>query len=286
MISLKDIVSKFTGAGIGEKRAMEDNYSEFVLLSLEKEKWEPVMESVFGPAAKPRGSRLTKEDAELTKEFGGLWPDQTLYKKEEDGQTVIAMLWPWQDQKHVTVKLAFVMKKDGPKNGFLKKFFAVFFLAIIFGISAYAFEFDGYKWGTIRSDVMSQGTASGKNVTDNRDCLSFEDTMYGKRCFVNFYFTPATKVLSMIKIQWPDVIDPVPLMEFKESLEDTLTKKYGEPSDFLPGQFETHWGVDDSYELIVLKYQPTIELTYYGAHYYIQGIKEADSEKKADDDEL
>jgi len=61
---------------------------------------------IFGKAVKPSGTKPTKEDSRLTENYGGVYANQILYKKEFNNTTIIAMFWPWQDSTHITVKLA------------------------------------------------------------------------------------------------------------------------------------------------------------------------------------
>jgi hypothetical protein len=39
-------------------------------------------------------------------EFGGIRDGQTLYFGNEDKYSLFAMLWPWQDAEHITLKMA------------------------------------------------------------------------------------------------------------------------------------------------------------------------------------
>jgi len=41
----------------------------------------------------------------MIEEFGGIRPGQTLYFWNEGKDAVFAMLWPWQDGYHTTVKI-------------------------------------------------------------------------------------------------------------------------------------------------------------------------------------
>jgi len=76
-----------------------------VVLTKEVAEWSQVASEFFGPAIKPTGAKPDQESLQLTQSFGGIRDNQTLFKKELDGKTAIAMFWPWQDGVHTTLKM-------------------------------------------------------------------------------------------------------------------------------------------------------------------------------------
>ncbi len=46
------------------------------------------------------------------KPYGGIRPDQTLYKKVFDKYVLIAMIWPWGDQQHMTLKMPLIYDEN------------------------------------------------------------------------------------------------------------------------------------------------------------------------------
>ena len=100
------ILEKCKELAICQKRAMEDDYYELVLLTKEIRKWDEVCGEVLGPARKPKGVQPTLTDIELTRQYGGIFDNQTLFKSDSGNESVIAMFWPWQDGMHVTLKIA------------------------------------------------------------------------------------------------------------------------------------------------------------------------------------
>lgn len=111
-MTLKEIIERCGGLNICEKRNITDNYCELVFFRAEKDELNKVFEGIFGPPVKPTGEKPTREALRLAKDYGGLRDSQKLYKKEFDGDTFIAMFWPWHDGVHVTVKLAILPKKE------------------------------------------------------------------------------------------------------------------------------------------------------------------------------
>lgn len=93
-----------------EKRNITENYLEIVFYSRDKNEWERVFIEILGNAVKPPKSNPTREDSAITKDYGGIKADQTLFKKEIEGFVVIAMFWPWGDGDHVTLKAACIRR--------------------------------------------------------------------------------------------------------------------------------------------------------------------------------
>ena len=111
-IELKDIIAKCNGLEIYENRSLSDEYCELVFLSKDNEKWNKVFVDILGPAIKPTDAKPAKDDLQLTKDYGGIQDDQTLFKKKYADKTLIAMLWPWQSGTYTTLKLILLNKKN------------------------------------------------------------------------------------------------------------------------------------------------------------------------------
>ncbi|UCD16030.1 MAG: hypothetical protein JSV34_02975 [Candidatus Omnitrophota bacterium] len=109
-MTLKEIVRKIGGLSIYEKRSITDEYVELVFFNKDINEWNKVFVEVFGPPEKEPGVKPNKEVSSLTKSYGGIWKDQTFFKKDSSSTVIIAMFWPWQDRMHTTVKVA-VLKK-------------------------------------------------------------------------------------------------------------------------------------------------------------------------------
>ncbi len=86
-------------------RRDEDVYFEAVIVKPELEKLNAVLEKSFGPPAW-RGvkDKLTPEMTGAISEFGGVIAGQTLYFWRDGQSRIFAMLWPWQDHQHITLK--------------------------------------------------------------------------------------------------------------------------------------------------------------------------------------
>jgi hypothetical protein len=104
-MDLKQIIERFNTLNIQQKRSIEDEYVEIVVLTKEIDQWSQVAGEFFGPAIKPMGAKPDHESLKLTQAFGGIRDNQALFKKELDGKTTVAMFWPWQDGVHTTLKI-------------------------------------------------------------------------------------------------------------------------------------------------------------------------------------
>jgi hypothetical protein len=113
-------------------RTFTDSYIEIVYLQQDVERWTRALQEFFGPPAKARGTRPSRAVDTLTEEHGGIDKGQTLFAKEGEEGLVAAMLWPWQDGKHTTLKIFTAPKPAGWDEadvspsilGRLKKLFA------------------------------------------------------------------------------------------------------------------------------------------------------------------
>lgn len=109
-MTAKEIIEKCAKLDVDEKRELSDDYAELVFFNKQLDEWTEALTSVLGPAAKPCGVKPTQDDLRLTEDCGGIYENQTLFKKEFADLTVIAMLWPWQDKIHTTLKVALLKK--------------------------------------------------------------------------------------------------------------------------------------------------------------------------------
>jgi|TARA_B100000315_G_C14475255_1_gene540295 hypothetical protein len=107
---LKEILKKCNELNVYEERAADNNYFELVFYTKEADQWNKLFDEILGPVAKPSGKKPTPADLELTKEYGGIFDNQTLFKKDFEEGTIIAMFWPWQDAVRTTLKVSLIKK--------------------------------------------------------------------------------------------------------------------------------------------------------------------------------
>lgn len=107
-MDLDQIISQCSHLKVCETRTSTDVYKELVFLSQETGQWDQVLSTVLGPAVKPAGTSPSPEHSKITEQYGGIYDDQVLYMKEFEQDMVVAMLWPWQDNSHTTLKMALI----------------------------------------------------------------------------------------------------------------------------------------------------------------------------------
>ncbi|MFH1768886.1 MAG: hypothetical protein ABH858_06980 [Candidatus Omnitrophota bacterium] len=109
-MSLQKIVEAVRTLIVHEERCVSEKYCEFVFENTEIDKLKEVFLPLLGPPEKPAGKDPLNEHLQLTKEYGGIRANQTLFKKDFDHCLVIAMLWPWQNNLYTTLKITLIGK--------------------------------------------------------------------------------------------------------------------------------------------------------------------------------
>lgn len=101
----EELIADIHKVKIEETRTSSNNFFEAVLVQDELVGLIVVLEKFFGQPAWPSKKRLPVNIKNHIREFGGIMPGQTLYFCSNDDSTVIAMLWPWTDRQHTTLKI-------------------------------------------------------------------------------------------------------------------------------------------------------------------------------------
>jgi hypothetical protein len=104
-MEFSEIKEEVRTVGFETLRTDCDNYFEGVVVKNELANLNGRLGKMLGEPAWPSKNRLSYQMQESVKAFGGIMPGQTLYFKSEGPDAVFAMLWPWQDGMHTTVKI-------------------------------------------------------------------------------------------------------------------------------------------------------------------------------------
>ncbi|MCG8431532.1 MAG: hypothetical protein MJA29_10220 [Candidatus Omnitrophica bacterium] len=88
------------------KRVERDDFLEAVIVKSALDDLTAKLQSFFGEPVSSSGAALSPREQERVDSLGGIMPGQTLYLKQEQEMLVCAMLWPWQDGEHITLKLS------------------------------------------------------------------------------------------------------------------------------------------------------------------------------------
>ena len=105
MATISEILKKCDQLKVEEKRVSSSGYIEQVIFLDEIDQWNKVLTGVLGSVVKPAGQKTTPQHFALTVNFGGLFDNQTLFYKKFEDKIIIAMLWPWKNNIHVTLKI-------------------------------------------------------------------------------------------------------------------------------------------------------------------------------------
>ena len=88
-----------------EVRADKDAFFEAVIRKSNLEVLNSQLKGAFGPPAWPSEIKLSEEISKIIQGYGGVMAGQTLYFTNMDSSPVFAMLWPWGDKEHITLKV-------------------------------------------------------------------------------------------------------------------------------------------------------------------------------------
>jgi hypothetical protein len=106
MIQFEQLKTEIKNITFETLRTDGADYFEAVLTREHLSELTSKLEQTFGLPAWPSKTKLSPQVKEKIEEFGGVWEGQTLYFANPEGNFLLAMLWPWQDGEHITLKIA------------------------------------------------------------------------------------------------------------------------------------------------------------------------------------
>ena len=89
-----------------EIRKEYDGYFEFVISVKHLHTVYPLFEAFYGLPFKPAGTAPNPKAQDVTRNYGGIQTQQTLYYADRGPVSDCAMIWPWNDGLHATIKMA------------------------------------------------------------------------------------------------------------------------------------------------------------------------------------
>ena len=105
---LDQIEKKLSELTVSKQRKRTDSYSELVFFNKDMKKWDQALSGILGPPMKSRTNSTDETLSTHLKKFGGIRSGQTLYYRKFDDCAVLAMIWPWKDRTHTTLKLSMI----------------------------------------------------------------------------------------------------------------------------------------------------------------------------------
>lgn len=109
-MKIVDLYLQFDSLEISDRRFLMEDYLELVFLRKDFEKWDHLLTEFLGPVASPFDAEPSQNHLEISKAFGGVRKGQALYLKDFGDYIIMAMLWPWQNGTHITLKMPLIKK--------------------------------------------------------------------------------------------------------------------------------------------------------------------------------
>lgn len=109
-MQLREIIDCCSELKIIEKRCISADFVDLVFINAEIAEWNRILTAFLGAPVKAEGEEPSDKDLKLTEDTGSIRVNQTLFEKEFKNESVIAKLWPWDDQIHTTLRMALLEK--------------------------------------------------------------------------------------------------------------------------------------------------------------------------------
>ena len=104
-MDLAGLFQTFSGLNLLEKRQVSSELLELVFFAKDQAAWLDRLTQSLGPAFKALNESPSAEAKTLADSFGGIRKNQAMFKRDEGENVVIALLWPWENQEHITLKI-------------------------------------------------------------------------------------------------------------------------------------------------------------------------------------
>lgn len=115
-MNFQELLGELKKHPLQEIRACTDKYFEAVVSLSKLIGVENLLVSHFGVPLKPAGMHPSPDAKHCSKIYGGIRQSQTMYfRKKEEGNEV-ALLWPWECQTLVTLKVILEERPDATRE--------------------------------------------------------------------------------------------------------------------------------------------------------------------------
>jgi len=100
-----ELKTEIKKCGFETLRGEDAVYFETVLIKTQVPGVMQKLQELLGTALWPSDGKIPPAINKVIADFGGIMGKQTLFGFEANGRVVFAMLWPWNDGLHVTLKM-------------------------------------------------------------------------------------------------------------------------------------------------------------------------------------
>ena len=105
-MEFQEMLNKIKGIPLLQLQEQQDKFFGVVMKTDQLQVLEPLLASFFGLPLKPPHSQVTPEVARITRPYGGIMENQTLYfRRQYQERSILAMIWPWNDGSNFTLKI-------------------------------------------------------------------------------------------------------------------------------------------------------------------------------------
>lgn len=104
-MEFNELKTTLKSVGFETARKEDERYLEVVVVKKQLADLVIKLDEFFGTSVWPGDQELSPEVHDVIKDYGGIMRGQTLYFWHQNGSFIFAMLWPWQDGEHTTLKV-------------------------------------------------------------------------------------------------------------------------------------------------------------------------------------
>ena len=104
MIQYSDVKAQVKAIGFETLRNETDTYFEVVFMKAKLNEYNAALNNLFGKISWPSDTPIPEEVKKVIAQYGSVMAGQTLYSFQEESHVIFAMLWPWGDGQHITLK--------------------------------------------------------------------------------------------------------------------------------------------------------------------------------------
>jgi len=104
-MKFEELKAEIKAVAFEEVREDGEDYFEAVLVKKGLGSLSLLLNKFFGAPALPSQRPLPSQAQSVVADFGDIMAGQTLYFWHQGSDAVFAMLWPWGDKDHITLKM-------------------------------------------------------------------------------------------------------------------------------------------------------------------------------------